>query len=97
MSTPGYTALIEFATFSQTFAETAAALPNNLMVKKAFVFHHNTRSALSKRFPDLEWVEHYEEILNDGTIGHVLISSPVDCHRHLIGAALRANKQVQIV
>jgi predicted dehydrogenase len=97
MSTPAYAALIEFATFSQTFAETAAALPKNLTVKKAFVFHQNTRNALSKRFPNLEWVEQYEDILNDGTIGHVLISAPVDRHRNLIGAALKANKQVQIV
>ncbi|HEV7330557.1 MAG TPA: hypothetical protein VGN63_05905 [Flavisolibacter sp.] len=97
MAHPVTAALIECGAFSQTFAENIAALPEDFRVKKAFVFHNNVRGALHKRFPDLEWVEHYEDILTDGSIGHVLISSPGDCHRNLIGAALKANKQVQIV
>ena len=97
MTQPTYAALIECGTHTQTFAETSAALPRHFTVKKAFVFYNNARSALRSRFPDLEWVDQYEDILTDESIGHVLISSPGDCHRQLIGAALRANKQVQIV
>ena len=97
MTTQTSVALIECGLFDKTYAENVAALPQGFKVNKAFVFHENARRALRKRFPELEWVEDYKDIFSDVTIRHVLISSPADSHRNLIGDALKANKHVQVV
>lgn len=97
MTTHTSVALIECGMLTKTFADNVAALPQDFTVKKAFVFHDNARKALCKRFPELEWVKDCKEIFSDVTIGHVLFSSPGDCHRTLIGDALKANKQVRVV
>lgn len=89
--------LIDCGMPGKSFAEQSALPPESFPLKKAFAFHEGAKSALQKRFPDLEWAADCEAILHDETIGFVLFSTPSPGHRELIGAALRANKQVQIV
>jgi predicted dehydrogenase len=89
--------LIECETLEKSFVERSASLPRNLNVKKAFAFHESCKSALCKRFPEMELTADCEDILQDQAIGLVLISALSDKHRSLISAALKANKQVQIV
>jgi predicted dehydrogenase len=97
MNTSTYIGLIECEILEKSFVERSAFLPKNLQVKKAFAFHESAKTALHKRFPQLEMAPDCEAILQDETIGVVLISAPSDKHRSLIGAALKANKQVQII
>lgn len=89
--------LIDFGMPGKSFAEQLALAPEHFPLKKAFAFHEGTKNALQKRFPNLEWAADYEAILHDEAIGFVLFSAPSSGHRGLIGAALRANKQVQII
>jgi predicted dehydrogenase len=90
-------ALIECGRPEQGFIERSANLPQNFQVTKAFAFHESAKAPLHKRFPELEWATDCNAILQDETIGFVLFSAPTSGHRALIGAALKANKQVQIV
>ena len=94
---PTYTDTALIACATQNVAESLSINSGNLFVKKAFAFHQPSRIALHNRFPVVEWVENFEDILSDEKIGHLLISSPGESHRSLISAALKANKQVQIV
>ena len=97
MATTTGTALIECGTRTDDVTETLQKNSGALFVKKAFAFHQPSRSVLHHRFPEVEWVENFEDILSDDNIGHVLISSPGQPHRSLISAAWKAKKQVQIV
>lgn len=89
--------LIECEILEKSFVERSAFLPRNLHVNKAFAFHESAKSALINRFPELELTANCEAILQDEAIELVLISAPSAKHRGLIGAALKANKHVQIV
>lgn len=89
--------LIECGLTDSCFAKTPAHLPPHFQIKKAFAFHEGSRKVLQKRFPHLEWASDCNAILEDENIGLVLISAPDAGHRRLIGAALKANKHVQIV
>ena len=89
--------LIECENLEKSYVERSAALPKHLQVNKAFVIYEAAKTALRNRFPDLELATDAEAILQDASIGLVLISAPPEKHRRLIGAALKANKQVQIV
>ena len=97
MNHPTNIGLIECEIPEKSFVQRSASLPRNLQVRKAFAFHEGAKTALRKRFPELELTADCEAILQDETIGLVLISAPSVNHRSMIGAALRANKQVQIV
>ena len=89
--------LIECGKPEQCFTERSAYLPQAFRVKKAFAFYESAKAPLGKRFPELEWAADCNAILQDDTISFVLFSAPTAAHRPLIGEALRANKQVQIV
>ncbi|HEU4904452.1 MAG TPA: hypothetical protein VFT06_16715 [Flavisolibacter sp.] len=92
-----YIGLIDCGVTGTSFAEQLSFPLEGLQVKKAFAFHEGAKNALQKRFPDVEWATDCDAILHDEAIGFVLFSAPSPGHRGLIGAALRANKQVQIV
>lgn len=89
--------LIECGTPGKGYFEASAVAPQDLPLKKAYVVHEGTKTALRQRFPELELVLNCEAIFEDDAIGLVLISSPESAHRPLIGTALKANKQVQVV
>lgn len=89
--------LIECGKPEQCFTERSAFLPQDFQLKKAFVFNESAKTQLRKRFPELEWAADCNAILQDDTISFVLFSAPTTDHRSLISAALKANKQVQIV
>lgn len=89
--------LIECGAPGKSYLEVEPSFPQGLHVKKAYVAHEGARSALSRRYPELELTADCEAIFEDESIGLVLISSPEAKHRNLIGTALRAKKQVQIV
>lgn len=89
--------LIECGKPEQCFTERSAYLPQEFQVQKAFAFNESAKTTLRKRFPELEWAADCNAILQDDSISFVLFSAPTTEHRALIGAALKANKQVQIV
>lgn len=88
--------LIECGLPANSFSE-ASSIPQNYFVSKAYVVHEAAKSAVRKRFPEAEIATTYEDIFHDDAIGVVFISAPSSEHRSLIGEALKANKQVQIV
>ena len=90
-------ALIECGKPEQCFTQRTAFLPQAFRVKKAFAFNESAKASLGKRFPELEWAADCNAILQDDAIRFVLFSAPTAAHRPLIGKALKANKQVQIV
>jgi len=89
--------LIECGAPGRSYIEVSASIPQGLQLKKAYVAHEGAKSALCRRYPELELTADCDAIFQDETIGLVLISSPEAEHRSLIGTALKAKKQVQIV
>ena len=88
--------LIECGTTEKSFSE-ASVTTQNCSVSKAYAFHAAAKSGVRTRFPEAEIASTYEAIFHDDAIKLVLISAPSSEHRSLIGEALKANKQVQIV
>lgn len=97
MSTHTSIGLIECEILEKSYVSRSASLPKGMQVTKAYAFHEGAKAALRSRFPELVLAAACDDILQDETIGTVLISAPSEKHRGLIGAALKANKQVQIV
>lgn len=89
--------LIECGAPGKSYLEVVAAIPKELQLKKAYVVHEGPKSALRKRYPELEMTADCDAIFQDESINLVLFSAPDEQHRKLIGSALKTNKQVQIV
>lgn len=90
-------ALIECGKGEQSFLVSSSQAGTPLSVTKACFLEQGAKAMAAKRFPELEITEDVTDILADERIGLVLVSSPTGQHWHLVGAALKANKQVQIV
>lgn len=90
-------ALIECGKTEQSFLVSSMQTGTPLKVTKACFLEESARAVAAKHFPQLEIAENFTDILQDEKIGLVLVSSPSGQHWQLVGAALKANKQVQIV
>lgn len=90
-------ALIACGKGEQSFLVSSSQAGTPLMVTKACFLEKGVKAMAAKRFPELEITEDITDILQDEQIGLVMISSPTGQHWQLVGAALKANKQVQIV
>ncbi len=97
MNKQSYIGIIECQQSNQAFLSQSASLPLNFRVKKAFAAYESAGTSLKQRFPGLELAADCEAIFADSSIGLVLISAPPHQRNSLIGAALKANKQVQVV
>lgn len=97
MNTVKNAALIECGKKEQSFLVSSTLTGVPLSVTKACFLEEGTKAIVAKRFPQLEITENFNDILQDEKIGLVMISAPSGQHWRLVGAALKANKQVQIV
>jgi predicted dehydrogenase len=97
MSNQSYIGLIECESTEKSFNSRTAELPQNFNLKKAFAIHESAGVSLQQRFPEIELTADCSAIFSDSNISLVLISAPANKHNDLIGAALKANKHVQLV
>jgi predicted dehydrogenase len=97
MSKQTYIGLIECEPTKKSFINRTAGLPQNFSLKKAYAIHETAGASLQRRFPEAELTTDCSAIFGDSSISFVLISAPANKHHDLVGAALKANKQVQLV
>jgi predicted dehydrogenase len=97
MNNQPYVGLIECEPTEKSFTSRTAELPQNFNLKKAFAIHESAGISLQRRFPEIELTADCSAIFSDSNISLVLISAPANKHNDLIGAALKANKHVQLV
>ena len=97
MATKKYMALIECAKGENSYAKTSTPGHHGFQLKTAFLFEESASTYLHKRFPGVEVTTDYQTIFGDDSIELVVVSAPSAIHQPMIGAALQAKKQVQII
>lgn len=67
---------------------------SNYQIKKVFTKENHYAS---EHYPDAEFVDHKDAILNDGSIDLVIVASPDDEGLEIVSEALGAGKNVRIL
>ncbi|HWJ30597.1 MAG TPA: hypothetical protein VNS32_28950 [Flavisolibacter sp.] len=66
-------------------------------IKKIHFHHKALATKLKSQFPHLQIVEDTTDIIHDESISEVIVSSPGSCDKEILGALLKAGKQVKVM
>jgi hypothetical protein len=91
MNYTGYAAVIDLG------GAHAIALGDGILCRKLFTHHGGLAKDFLTRYPGTEWVKDYASILDDDSIGLVLITGGSPDSLAMAGAALRIGKLVRVI